>query len=73
MGTPAATSSGRMARIAAAAGGSLPVTTDQLAASGATGDSSQASAVAGSAILAQAASRLQAICEDLLDLDLSRL
>jgi creatinine amidohydrolase len=57
----------------AAAGGSLPVTMDRLTASGATGDSTNATAEAGSAILAQAASRLQAICEELLDLDLSRL
>jgi creatinine amidohydrolase len=56
-----------------AVGGSLPVPMDRLTASGATGDSSNASAEAGSAILAQAASRLQVICEELLDLDLSRL
>ena len=57
----------------AAVGGSLPVMFDRLTPSGATGDSTNASADAGSVILAQAASRLQAICEDLLELDVTRL
>lgn len=63
----------RMKTILAAAGGSLPVMMHKVSASGATGDSSAATVEAGHAILGQAASRLRAICEELLDLDLELL
>lgn len=60
----------RLRTILTAAGGSLPVMMHRLSASGATGDSSEASAEAGNAILGQAAAQLRAICEELLELDL---
>jgi creatinine amidohydrolase len=60
----------RVRTILGATGGSLPVMMHKLTRSGATGDSSQASAEAGNAILGQAAGRLRAICEELLELDL---
>lgn len=60
----------RLKTILTAAGGSLPVMMHRLTASGATGDSTRASAEAGNAILGQAAAQLRAICEELLELDL---
>lgn len=63
----------RVKTILSAVGGSLPVMMHKTAESGATGDSSAASADAGNAILGQAASQLRAICEELLDLDLTML
>lgn len=48
------------------AGGSLPVMQHRVSASGASGDSSTATPEAGNAILGQAASRLQAVVEQLL-------
>jgi creatinine amidohydrolase len=56
--------------ILTATGGSLPVMMHKASSSGATGDSSGATPEAGNMILGQAATRLQAICEELLDLDL---
>lgn len=61
----------RAKTILAATGGSLPVMMHKQSSSGATGDSSGASEEAGHAILGQAAGRLRAICEELLDLDLT--
>jgi len=63
----------RRRTILAATGGSLPVMMHKASPSGATGDSSRATAEAGNAILGQAATQLQAICEELLDLDLALL
>lgn len=60
----------RVKTILAAAGGALPVMMHRQTTSGATGDSSQASAEAGNAILGQAAAQLRAICEEVLELDL---
>lgn len=62
----------RLRTILSAAGGSLPVMYHRLTSSGATGDASGASQEAGSTILGQAASQLRAICEEVLELDLSR-
>jgi creatinine amidohydrolase len=56
--------------IVRAAGGVLPVSLHATSESGATGDSSAATAEAGSAILGQATSQLRAIVEELLELDL---
>jgi creatinine amidohydrolase len=61
----------RVKTILAAAGGALPVMMHKQSVSGATGDSSSASSDAGHAILGQAAGRLRAICEELLELDLA--
>ena len=63
----------RAKTILSAVGGSLPVMMHKASESGATGDSSGASADAGNVILGQAASQLRAICEELLDLDLAML
>lgn len=63
----------RAKTIVSAIGGSLPVMMHKSTESGATGDSSQASAEAGNTILGHAASQLRAICEELLDLDLGAL
>jgi len=63
----------RSRTILAATGGSLPVMMHRLSSTGATGDSSQATAEAGNAILGRAATQLQAICEELLELDLELL
>jgi creatinine amidohydrolase len=63
----------RRKTILAATGGSLPVMMHKTSASGATGDSSRATVEAGNAILGQAATQLQAICEELLELDLALL
>lgn len=62
---------GRARTIVRAAGGVLPVSQRAIGESGATGDSSAASAEAGSAILGQATNQLRAIVEELLDLDLT--
>ncbi|HYI25028.1 MAG TPA: creatininase family protein, partial [Thermomicrobiales bacterium] len=51
--------------------GSLPVAYRRLTASGATGDSSHASATAGSAIIGQATSRLRHIAQDIMSLDIA--
>lgn len=59
--------------VLAAVGGTLPVMMHKLTASGATGDSSNATAEAGHAILGEAASGLRAICEALLETDLMQL
>jgi creatinine amidohydrolase len=56
--------------ILAATSGSLPVMMHKASATGATGDSSGATPEAGKAILGHAATQLQAICEELLDMDL---
>lgn len=63
----------RAKRIVNAAGGTLPLMMHKLTASGSTGDASGASAEQGSDILGQAVNQLRAICEELLDLDLSLL
>lgn len=60
----------RVKTILAAAGGMMPVMMHKLTGSGATGDSTRATVEAGHAILGQAAGRLRAICEELLELDL---
>jgi len=60
----------RVKTILAAAGGALPVMMHKLTPSGATGDSTNATVEAGHTILGQAAGRLRAICEELLELDL---
>jgi creatinine amidohydrolase len=56
-----------------AAGGVLPVTQRVTSASGATGDSTNASAEAGATILGESANQLRAIVENLLELDLTDL
>ncbi len=61
----------RARTIVRAAGGVLPVAQGAVGESGATGDSSTASAEAGSAILGQVTNQLRAIVEELLDLDLA--
>lgn len=57
--------------IVRAAGGVLPASQGALSKTGATGDSSAASAGAGSVILGQATNQLRAIVETLLDLELA--
>jgi creatinine amidohydrolase len=54
-----------------AAGGVLPVAQHVVSESGATGDSTNASAAAGATMLGQVASKLRVIIEELLDLDLN--
>jgi creatinine amidohydrolase len=61
----------RAQTIVRAAGGTLPASQAAISESGATGDSSAASAEAGSAILGQATNQLRAIVEEILDLELS--
>ncbi len=56
-----------------AAGGVLPVRQDVTSASGATGDSTNATPEAGATILGEAANNLRAIIENLLELDLAEL
>jgi creatinine amidohydrolase len=56
-----------------AAGGMLPVAQRVTSSSGATGDSTNASAEAGATILGESASQLRAIVENLLELDLTDL
>ncbi len=58
-------------RILRAAGGALPIHQHMISRSGASGDSTGASAEAGSAILGRAAGQLRAIAEALLDLDIA--
>lgn len=57
--------------IVRAAGGVLPVHQHKVSDSGASGDSTDASADAGSLMLGRAAGQLRAIAEELLDLDLT--
>ena len=59
--------------ILSAVGGTLPVMLHKLTDSGVTGDSSNATTEAGHAILGQAANGLRAVCEELLEIDLSEL
>jgi len=63
----------RVQTVVRAAGGVLPVAQDRVSPSGASGDSSAATAEAGSAILSRAATQLRAIAEEVLDLDLEPL
>jgi creatinine amidohydrolase len=63
----------RSKTILSAVGGTLPVMMHKLTESGATGDSTNATTEAGHAILGQAASGLRAICEELLETDLTQL
>ena len=63
----------RRKTILSAVGGTLPVMMHKLTESGATGDSTNATTEAGHAILGQAASGLRAICEELLETDLTQL
>lgn len=63
----------RAKRIVSAASGSLPVMMHKLSPTGATGDSSGATAEFGNDILGSAVAQLRAICEELLDLDLKLL
>jgi creatinine amidohydrolase len=58
----------RVQRTLRAAGGSLPIMQHLASPSGASGDSSRATAEAGNAILGQAAAQLRVIIEELLDL-----
>lgn len=60
----------RVQRALRAAGGSLPIMQHMVSPSGASGDSSAASADGGNRILGQAAGQLRAIIEELLDLGL---
>lgn len=60
----------RVQRALRAAGGSLPIMQHVVSPSGASGDSSAASADGGNRILGQAAGQLRAIIEELLDLGL---
>jgi creatinine amidohydrolase len=60
----------QVGEIVRSAGGALPIHQHKISRSGASGDSSGASAEAGSAILGRAAGQLQAIAESILDLDL---
>lgn len=60
----------RVQGIVRAAGGTLPIMQDRVSPSGASGDSTTASADFGNAILGRAAGQLRAIVEELLDLDL---
>lgn len=61
----------RAGRIVRAAGGALPIHQHKVSRSGASGDSTGASAEAGSAILGRAAGQIRAIAEELLDLEIS--
>lgn len=63
----------RASTILRAAGGSLPVRMDRTSPSGATGDAAKANGEAGNAILGAAASQLRAICEEVMEIDLSAL
>lgn len=63
----------RRSAILRAAGGTLPVMMHKRSPSGTTGDASGASAEVGNAILGRAAGQLRAICEDLMELDLTLL
>jgi creatinine amidohydrolase len=60
----------RVMSIVRAAGGVLPIAQDRTSTSGASGDSTRATGEAGSAVLGRAAGQLQAIVEELLDLDI---
>ena len=59
--------------LARAAGGVLPLHQSVTSATGAVGDSSNASAEAGATILGEAANQIRAVIENLLDLDLRKL
>lgn len=60
----------RVQTIVRAAGGVLPVAQHRTSVTGVNGDSSHATAEAGQAILAKAASQLRAVAEELIDLDI---
>lgn len=60
----------RVQTIVRAAGGVLPIEQHRTTASGVNGDSTQATAEAGQAILGQAAGQLRAIAEELIELDI---
>ncbi|MBA2470201.1 MAG: creatininase family protein [Chloroflexia bacterium] len=60
----------RVQSIVRAAGGVLPIVQHRTTDSGVNGDSSQATAEAGTAILGRAASQLRAIAEELMDIDI---
>ena len=57
-------------KVVIAAGGVLPIVQHRTTDSGVNGDSSQATAEAGTAILGRAASQLRAIAEELMDIDI---
>ena len=59
----------RVIRIVRAAGGVLPIGQHLTSASGVSGDSSEATAAAGTAILGRAVSQLQAIASEIIALD----
>lgn len=61
----------RVQAIVRAAGGVLPIAQHRTSTSGASGDSTNATADAGSAILGRAAGQLRSIVEELIDLDLA--
>jgi creatinine amidohydrolase len=61
----------RVQSIVRAAGGVLPIGQHKTAYSGANGDSSNATAEAGSVMLGRAASQLRAIAEELMDLEIA--
>lgn len=61
----------RAKMVITAAGGVLPTMMHKVSASGATGDASLASAEKGSDLIGKTVSQLRAICEELMDIDLS--
>jgi creatinine amidohydrolase len=62
----------RVQTIVRAAGGVLPIEQHRITTTGVTGDSSEATAEAGQAILGRAANQLRAIAEELIDVDIEQ-